>query len=114
IGTAAEEEMVLAKHDPRIGDLAPLNSYPRMRIVLPDLPGRVGTFAAYADASTDKVLGAAAARMTRRTAVTLDHTVFLNRGGRFEPMSLPMEAQFAPAFAAGVADFDGDGREDVF
>jgi hypothetical protein len=27
---------------------------------------------------------------------------------------LPAEAQLAPAFYAGVADFDGDGKEDVF
>jgi len=40
--------------------------------------------------------------------------VFLNRGNRFEPMELPREAQFAPAFAVVVADFDGDGREDIF
>jgi len=29
-------------------------------------------------------------------------------------MPLPPEAQFAPAFYVGVADFDGDGHEDVF
>jgi hypothetical protein len=40
--------------------------------------------------------------------------VFLNRGQRFEAMPLPREAQFAPAFHAGIADYDGDGREDVF
>ncbi|HET9275204.1 MAG TPA: CRTAC1 family protein, partial [Gemmatimonadales bacterium] len=37
-----------------------------------------------------------------------------NRGGRFEPVSLPREAQLAPAFYAGIADFDGDGSEDLF
>ena len=40
--------------------------------------------------------------------------VFLNRGGKLEPRSLPEEAQFAPVFGINVADFDGDGREDVF
>jgi hypothetical protein len=40
--------------------------------------------------------------------------VFLNRGDHFEAKPLPAEAQFAPAFYAGVADFDGDGFEDVF
>jgi hypothetical protein len=39
--------------------------------------------------------------------------VFLNRGDRFEARPLPAEAQFAPAFYAGVADFNGDGKEDV-
>jgi hypothetical protein len=33
---------------------------------------------------------------------------------RFEMVALPVEAQLTPAFHAGVADFDGDGHEDVF
>jgi hypothetical protein len=40
--------------------------------------------------------------------------VFLNRTNYFEPHALPREAQFAPAFSVNVADFDGDGHEDVF
>ncbi|HET9426036.1 MAG TPA: VCBS repeat-containing protein, partial [Gemmatimonadaceae bacterium] len=39
---------------------------------------------------------------------------FLNRGTHFEAASLPWEAQMAPAFYAGIADFDGDGSEDMF
>jgi enediyne biosynthesis protein E4 len=38
----------------------------------------------------------------------------LSRGGRFEAKPLPAEAQFAPVFAVVVADFNGDGHEDVF
>jgi len=40
--------------------------------------------------------------------------VFLNRGDHFEAVEMPTEAQFSPAFYVGVADFDGDGHEDVF
>jgi hypothetical protein len=40
--------------------------------------------------------------------------LFLNRGGRFDARILPLEAQLAPAFAVCVADYDGDGNEDVF
>ena len=47
-------------------------------------------------------------------ATTLAHTLFLNRGDHFEPHALPDEWQFAPAFGAVVADFDGDGNEDLF
>ena len=39
---------------------------------------------------------------------------FLNRGRRFEPVVLPREAQWAPVFAVVVADFNGDGQEDLF
>lgn len=107
-------EMLIARHDERIGGLTPLNSYPRVRMVIPDLPTRLGTFAAYADATVDQVLGPHKAKVTERSIVTLDHMLFLNRGDRFEARPLPAEAQLAPAFHASVADFDGDGAEDVF
>jgi len=48
------------------------------------------------------------------SANTLASMAFLNRGDHFEAVSLPAEAQLAPAFALVVADFDGDGAEDVF
>jgi hypothetical protein len=48
------------------------------------------------------------------SANTLASMAFLNRGDRFEAVPLPPEAQLSPAFAVVVADFDGDGAEDVF
>ena len=62
----------------------------------------------------DQVLGPHTSGATQHSAVTLDHMVFLNRGDHFDARPLPMEAQLAPAFYAGVADFDGNGAEDVF
>jgi hypothetical protein len=105
--------MLLAQQDPRLGALAPLNDYARVRLAIAGLAGRIGTFAAYADATADQVLGPLAVRAARLRAVTLDHLAFLNRGDHFEAVPLPPEAQLAPAFAAGIADFDGDGNEDV-
>jgi len=113
IGSGGEEEMLLAREDARVHGLAPLNSYPRVRVALPDLASRLGTFAAYADATVDQVLGPLMPKVARRSAVSLDHMSFMNRGDHFEPRSLPAEAQVAPAFYAGIADFDGDGAEDV-
>jgi hypothetical protein len=113
-GSAGEEEMLLARHDARLRGLAPLNSYARVRVAIPDLPGRVSTFAAYADATIDRVLGPFLTKVERKSIVTLDHMAFLNRGNRFEAVPLPPEAQLSPSFYAGVADFDGDGFEDVF
>lgn len=113
-GARGEEEMLLAQQDPRIGGVAPLNSYARVRTAMPDLVSRVRTFAAYADATIGQVLGPDSSRAGRLQAVTYDHMVFLNRGDHFEAVPLPREAQLAPAFYAGVADFDGDGFEDVF
>jgi hypothetical protein len=113
-GPSGMEEMLIAQHDPRIGALAPLNSYPRVRVAVPDITDRVRRFVEYADASIEQVLGPAMARVTRRPIATLDHMVFLNRGDRFVGAALPMEAQHAPAFGVTVADYDGDGAEDVF
>src|SRR5207253_5034652 len=75
---------------------------------------RLATYAAYADADIDAVLGPLKSKVSQREAITMDHMVFMNRGDHFEAIPLPTEAQMAPAFYAGVADFDGDGHEDVF
>jgi len=74
----------------------------------------VSTFGAFADASVDRVLGPQRSMVQEKRAATLDQMIFLNRGDHFDARPLPAEAQFAPAFYAGIADFDGDGKEDVF
>ncbi len=113
-GARGEEEMLLARDDPRLHGLAPLNSYAHVRVAVPDVVKRAGTFAAYADATVETLLGPAMSGAQRLQAVTLNSTAFLNRGDHFEAIPLPSEAQAAPAFYAGIADFDGDGSEDVF
>ena len=113
-GSAGEEEMLLARDDPRVHGLAPLNSYPRVRVVIPELATRVGTFSAYADATVEKILGPLMNRVRRTEVVMLSHMAFMNRGDHFDAVPLPAEAQLAPAFYAGIADFNGDGDEDVF
>ena len=47
-------------------------------------------------------------------AVFLQSTLLLNRGDWFEVRPLPAEAQLAPVFSINVADFEGDGFEDIF
>ena len=113
-GAAGEEEMLIGRQDPRVKGLAPINSYARVRVVMPSLVKRITSFSAYADASIEQILSDTKAQTRRLEAVTLDHMVFLNRGDRFEPRALPWDAQLAPAFHAGIADFDGDGNEDLF
>jgi hypothetical protein len=107
-------EFLLAQQDPRIDGVAPLTTFDRLTGAFPGIENRVRSFHAYAHATIEQVLGPAATNATRLGATTLDHMVFLNRGDRFEARPLPGEAQWAPAFYAGVADFNGDGNEDVF
>lgn len=106
--------VLFAQDDPRIGGVAPLTSYARLGVALPATAQHMRTFNAYADATIDEVLGSVASRAVKLGATTMDHMVFLNRGDRFEARALPLEAQLAPAFYAGIADFNGDGKEDVF
>ncbi len=107
-------DIVLTQHDPRIGADAPLESYDRLVAALPGTAQRLRTFHAYADAGIDQVLGPTAQTAARLGATTFDQMLFLNRGTRFEARALPAEAQLAPAFYAGIADFNGDGKEDLF
>jgi hypothetical protein len=72
------------------------------------------THAAFGRATVADVLGPALANARRLEANTLASMLFLNHGDHFTAVPLPRDAQWAPAFAAGVADMDGDGGEDVF
>ena len=69
---------------------------------------------AYGRASAQELLGDLFQTAHSLQATTPDSMVFLNRGDHFEAHPLPSEAQFAPAFGVSVADFDGDGNDDVF
>jgi len=65
-------------------------------------------------ASRKKPRSGTAARTALRLGInTQEQLVWLNRGDHFEPHPLPREAQFAPAIAPVVGDFDGDGYEDL-
>ncbi len=92
----------------------PLDGLARLGAALPSVKERFATFAEFARTDADAVLGSAAAKAVRVGATTFDHTVFLNRGSHFEAHALPAAAQLAPSFGAVAADFDGDGREDLF
>ena len=112
-GAGGETEMLLGTFDTRVHGMSPLNSYARIRLSVKDVVNRVRNFSAFADASVETVLGPAMNSARRIEARTLDHMLFLNRGDHVEATAIAAEAQWAPAFAVGVADFDGDGNEDV-
>ncbi len=92
----------------------PLDGFARIGAALPTVKERFATFAAFAAADVDALLGESAASAVRVGATTFDHTVFMNRGDHFEARALPAVAQLAPAFGVVVTDFDGDGHEDLF
>jgi hypothetical protein len=106
--------LIFARRDSITGKEMPLESFARLGIAIPSVRERIATFADYSTSPIEKVLGDAARSAVRVGATTFDHLVLLNRGTGFEVRSLPPVAQLAPAFAPVVADFDGDGHEDIF
>ena len=106
-------DIIETEYDPASGELVPTRNMFALSTVIPSLPDRL-THKAYAEASLDAVLGDKKAQARQVTVTTLASMIFLNRKDHFEAVELPRDAQLAPAFAVNVADFDGDGREDLF
>jgi hypothetical protein len=80
---------------------------------MPFILERISSYRAFSESGAEEVLGTRFARARAFEASTLASTVFLNRGDRFEAVALPTEAQLSPVFGISVADFDGDGSEDL-
>ena len=85
-----------------------------MSQAIPSVLEKFPTCRAYSTAGVWEIIGAASGNVRELKANTLDSMIFLNRGGHFQAMPLPVEAQFAPAFGVCVGDYDGDGSEDIF
>ena len=82
---------------------------------MPFIRKQLPTYAEYGTSQLETIYGKAALEGAYRLeATTLSHTVFLNRGDHFVPVEFPAYAQIAPGFGVNVADFNGDGHEDVF
>ena len=80
---------------------------------LPLLRLKFPTHLAYSKTSAESILKEWPNAKTLE-ANTLASMVFFNRGKKFEAVPLPDQAQWAPVSGVCVADFNGDGNEDVF
>jgi len=94
--------------------IVPSRQFMDIAASLPFLQERFSTHKAYSEASLDEVLGERKVLAKRVTATTLASMAFINTGSGFKAVELPREAQLSPAFSVNVADFDGDGNDDVF
>jgi hypothetical protein len=103
-----------ATRDPATLREVPERDLDTMAAALPFLRARFPTYASYARATVEDIAGPALTNARKLTVTTLFSMLFLNRTNHFVAVPLPREAQFAPAFGACVADYDGDGNEDVF
>ena len=106
--------LIFARTDSLSNREMPLDPFARLGAAIPSLNERIASFAAFSTTDVTALLGTASATAVRVGATTFEHTLFINQGGRFEARALPAAAQLAPSFGAVVADFNGDGREDLF
>jgi hypothetical protein len=81
---------------------------------LPFILEKCPTHAAWSVVTAAQILQDRPGPIHQLKATTLASTVFFNRQGTFAAKELPIEVQMAPAFGVTVADFDGDGNEDIF
>ena len=107
-------DLIEAHTDGPGGRIVPRRDLMFLGGALPLLRTRFPTHAAFSTADLPAILGEQFSKAAQVQAGTLASMLFLNRGDHFEAVPLPAEAQFAPAFGVNVADFDGDGHEDVF
>ena len=114
LGGRGPVDLFEAVFDPSLQALAPMRHRDALAASLVWLPDKYPTHKAYSEATAEQILGERLAQASSLEVNTLASMAFLNRGARFEPVELPPEAQFAPAYAVTVSDFDGDGAEDVF
>ena len=100
-------------------DLASKRLLPRHRmvtldLVFPFLRERFPTHRRYGSATFQQIFSGYLTDAKLLKVSDLASIILLNRGGNFEIRQLPVEAQLTPVMGASVADFDGDGNEDLF
>ncbi len=106
-------ELLEAYHASELGRLVPLRDWGTMLGAIPALRHRYGSYTAFSTASVSEILGASLPGMLHQQVRTFQSLLLLNRGDSFEARPLPDDAQFSPVFGMAVADFNGDGNEDV-
>ena len=96
------------------GKVLPIRNLAEVLRAIPFLRELYPTYAAYANATSTNILGEQKSKLAAIRLTSLESVVMINRGDTLDVIPLPLEAQLAPVFGISVADFDGDGNEDLF
>lgn len=108
-------DIVETHFDRDFSDYVPERGLSCSSTAMPFLKEVTPTYEAWGNSSLEAIYGKEKLQKALTVSARhLQHTVFLNRGNHFETVSLPMEAQLAPALGVNVADFDGDGHQDLY
>lgn len=107
-------DMIEAEYNSDIGGYVPRNNLDAYENIS-DILGHIQTHEQFSEMTIGDMLRTEASRLPNKEANTLQHMLFLNRGGNgFEAVPLPPEAQFSAGYYAGVADINSDGHEDLY
>ncbi|MBE7499093.1 MAG: VCBS repeat-containing protein [Verrucomicrobiales bacterium] len=107
-------DLLEAEWDPARATDTPRHRLDYVATGLPWLRAQFPSLTAFSQTTIAELLGDDLPRAAVADARMLASGVFFNRGDRFGFVPFPDEAQWAPGFSVQVADFDGDGAEDVF
>jgi len=107
-------DLIEAERDDSLNRIVPCQRRDLVADAMPFLKERFPTHRSYSQAGVDDLLGDKKPQTHELRVTTLASMIFFNRGGHFEAVPLPAEAQLSSVFSLNVADIDGDGNEDVF
>lgn len=107
-------ELLEAYFEESLNKIVPRLDRKELDDAMPYLKLRFPKHEAFSKASVQDVLGTAFNKANELDVTQLANVVFFNRGSHFEMVKLPMEAQWSPVFGINIADFDGNGTEDLF
>ena len=108
-------DIVEYHRDKLTGEMVPERGRSCSTRAMPFIGQRNESFEIFGSRTLEQVYGECLKEGKVLEANVLEHTVFLSSPtGQFTPRPLPIEAQFAPVFGLNIADFNGDGTEDIF